>query len=61
MNNITNKNYLYFQIEDTVKAGDIAMKNILYSMLCVEGSYKSQEVWLSHCTRRFIIVFAYQA
>ena len=41
----------YYQIEDAVQPVDIAMKNILYSMLSAEGSYKSQEV-CSHILRK---------
>lgn len=32
------------QIDTGVKPADVAMRNLLYSMLCAEGSYKSQKV-----------------
>jgi len=35
---------LFTQIEDAIQPVDIAMKNVLYSMLSSEGSYKSQMV-----------------
>ena len=43
---------IYIQIEDAVQPADIAMKNLLYSMLSVEGSYKSHKV-CSHVTNMF--------
>jgi len=36
--------FLFTQIEDAIQPVDIAMKNVLYSMLSSEGSYKSQMV-----------------
>ena len=47
---------LYLQIDNGVKPADVAMRNLLYSMLCAEGSYKSQKVWLCNSKRTFITV-----
>ena len=45
------------QIEDAVQPADISMKNLLYSMLSAEGSYKSRKV-CSHI--RNIFDFTYK-
>ena len=36
--------YIHIQIQDFIQPVDIAMRNLLYSMLSAEGTYKSQKV-----------------
>ena len=46
----------YIQIEDAAQPADIAMKNLLYSVLSVEGSYKSRKV-CSHIRNMFDLTY----
>ena len=36
--------YIDIQIQDAIQPVEIAMRNLLYSMISAEGTYKSQKV-----------------